>query len=113
MTTKKTTSKKAKPVTAAVSQPLYHRLDALVHTIRCIAQYEDALCELSHEVKNVDTPSAKMNDEVRRILEKLPSHDYMLDVDSIKDILGDTATTKRPLAKKSANAVPRKKAGRG
>lgn len=45
----------------------------LLHTVRCIAQYEDALCELSYEVKQ----SGFLSDEARvaldGILKKIPS----------------------------------------
>jgi hypothetical protein len=65
----------------------YHRLDTLVHTMRCITQYEDALCSLSHELKGTGTFSEEASEELRDILEKIPSHDYLVDLDAVRDIL--------------------------
>ena len=108
MTTKKTALKKAKKAAAVTQPPLYHRLDALVHTIRCIAQYEDALCELSHDVKRAGTASSQMTHEVRSLLEKIPSHDFLLDLDAVRNLLGDPVIKKPIMAKKSGKSTGRK-----
>ncbi len=55
--------------------------------MRCIAQYEDALCELSHQLKGASVLSAEADEELREILEKIPSHDYLVDLDSVRAIL--------------------------
>jgi hypothetical protein len=81
--TKKTTSAHRQTRPASVkSTSANHRLDASLHTMRCIAQYEDTLCELSHQVKRTGDLSPEISDELREILEQIPSHDYVLDLDA-------------------------------
>jgi hypothetical protein len=111
MTTKRTAPADSKTAPAAIGQPLfYHHLDALLHTMRCIAQYEDALCELSHELKGTTSLPVKASRELRDILEKMPSHDYVVDLESVKAILAESAPSKRSSAKKAAKSV---KVGKG
>ena len=88
MTKKKTTSAHRQIRPASV-KPLsaYHRLDTLLHTMRCIAQYEDALCELSHEIKWAGEMSPGSSEELRAILEQIPSHDYVLDLNAVRATL--------------------------
>jgi hypothetical protein len=108
MTTKKTTSAHRQTRrTASVKSPsAYHRLDALLHTIRCIAQYEDALCGLSHELKRTGDLSPEISDELREILEKIPSHDYVLDLDAVRVILIEPQTPMKSGSRTSAKSVP-------
>jgi hypothetical protein len=70
--------------------------------MRCIAQYEDALCGLSHELKEAGAPSPELLDELREILEKIPAHDYLTDLDSVRAILAVPSSPKRSSSKKSA-----------
>jgi hypothetical protein len=84
--TKKTTSAKQK-ASAVLPSSFGHRLDALLHTMRCIAQYEDALCELAHEVKRTGTLSPEATNTLRDILESIPTHDFVLDLDAVSDML--------------------------
>jgi|GEM_PF-4254647 len=65
----------------------YHRVDALLHTMRRITQYEDALCELSHELKSSRFLSDETSEELRDLLDKIPSHDFMMDIESLKATL--------------------------
>jgi hypothetical protein len=88
MTTKRSVSKKPKVQASTPLPPsAYHKLDALLHTIRCISQYEDALCELSHEAKRASTLSEQSIAELRAILDKLPAHDYMVELESVRAIV--------------------------
>jgi hypothetical protein len=110
MTTKKTTSAHRQTRPASVKSPsAYHRLDALLHTMRCIAQYEDALCELSHEVKWTGDLSPEISDELREILETIPSHDYVLDLDAVRVILIEPHTPMKSGSRTSAKSVPFRK----
>jgi hypothetical protein len=65
-------------------------LHSLLHSIRCIAQHEDALCELLHELHHTTIAQAKFIAELRDLLEDIPAHDYVDDLDAVRDILGQT-----------------------
>jgi hypothetical protein len=73
--------------------------------MRCIAQYEDALCELSHGLKGATAISAEASEELRDILEKIPSHDYVVDLESVRAILPVPAA-RSSLKKANATTVP-------
>jgi len=120
MTTKKIapTNRKTRPTSVRQPSP-YHRLDTLLHTMRCIAQYEDALCGLSHEVKRTGTFSPEISDEVREILEKIPSHDYVMDLDAVRAVLAEPRPSRgyskkstKPVASRKSPSVANKKSGR-
>jgi hypothetical protein len=118
MTTKKIVSTHRKTRPATVQQPsLYHRIDTLLHTMRCIAQYEDALCGLSQEVKRAGAFSPEIRDEVREILEKIPSHDYVMDLDAVRAALSESKpssskkSARSTISRKSPSAA-KKKSGR-
>jgi hypothetical protein len=84
MTTKKTPTTRVPKKAAATGTPLlFHRIAALLHTMRCIAQYEDQLCILRHEIKNATVISVDLKDEVRELLLKIPSHEYTDDLDAV------------------------------
>ncbi len=85
--TKKRTSAKRETRQSVQQSSAYHRLNALLHTMRRIAQYEDALCELSHQLKGASALPAEADEELRDILEKIPSHDYLVDLESMRAIL--------------------------
>lgn len=74
----------------------YGRLHALLHTVRCIAQYEDVLCEITHEMKESSKLSPRLSRELDEILDKIPSHAYVSDLNAVREILSDT-----PIAAKS------------
>lgn len=54
----------------------------------------DALCELSHELKRANSLSVESINELRDILEKIPSHDYLVDLESVKAILAEPELSK-------------------
>jgi hypothetical protein len=110
MTTKKTNSDDRQTQRAHVRPAsAYHRLDALLHTIRCIAQYEDTLCELAHEAKRIGELSPEMTEELREILEKIPSHDYMLDLVALEVTLAEPRPSRKSVTKKPTGSVPVRK----
>ena len=73
--------------------------------MRCIAQYEDVLCELSHELKRSGSLSAQTSEELHEILEKIPSHDYLMDLESARAILAAPGSSKRPSLRKPAKVT--------
>jgi hypothetical protein len=73
--------------------------------MRCITQYEDALCELSHELKGASALSPEASEELRDILEKIPSHDYLIDLESVRAILAEPTLPKRYSSKKAAKSA--------
>lgn len=77
--------------------------------MRCIAQYEDALCELSHEMRQAGDFSPEISDEVRGILEKIPSHDYVMDLDALRAALAEPESLKRSNSKKVAKSMTGRK----
>jgi hypothetical protein len=62
--------------------------------MRCIAQYEDVLCELSHEIRTADRVSNQANAELRSIVSNLPSEDYMYDLNSVRAIFVEIKPSK-------------------
>ena len=88
--------------------------------MRCIAQCEDTLCELSHELKGARGISVEAIEDLRDILEEIPSHDYLTDLESVKALLAEPEPSKRSGPKKAAKSAKvrkglvaaRKKSGR-
>lgn len=111
MTMKKTAPAKARPRTAPLqpSSP-YGRLDALLHTVRCIAQHEDALCELSHDVKQSGVLSDETKFALDALLKKIPSQEYVHDLDAVTVLLaGSPPPTSSASSNKTAAAPARKR----
>ncbi len=114
MTTKKTTLTKRKTHTA--SRPpatAFDHLHALVHTLRCIAQYEDVLCELSHEVRRTGRLSPETSQELSAILDKMPSDGYLLDLEAVRTALVMPRVATKIGAKKTGKGVSRRKNSTG
>jgi len=87
----------------------YHRLHTLLHTMRCIGEREDALCEMMHELKNSSGFSKEQADELRSILEHLPSQDYLDDLRSVTDLLNEPPRKKSSEPKRIANSIANQK----
>ena len=105
MTTKKNQpTPRSKPIAVPRQPTAYERLNGLLHTMRCIAQYEDRLCELSHELKQEGGLSAEISDEVRGILDKVPSHEYMLDLDAVRTALVEPQQSPKLMSRKLAES---------
>ena len=95
MATKKTPPLKHK--TNVAVPPLltaYDHLHALLHTVRCIAQYEDVLCEITHSMKQSGELLPPLIRELDEILYKIPSHAYLSDLDAVRAILEGTLSAK-------------------
>jgi len=96
--TKKTSAKKKTPAKKKISASekgsvisetplLYHRVNGLLHTMRCIAQYEDELCTFLHAARDRKAGDVDHDVELRELLEKMPSHEYVDDLDALKEAL--------------------------
>jgi hypothetical protein len=81
----KRTPAKSKKKSSVVkpSEPLAHRLDALLHTMRCIAQHEDRLCTLLHDAQQSPRLRASLLKELRTVLEDLPAEEYTFDLQAL------------------------------
>ena len=110
MTMKKTLPVQARMRTAPIepSSP-YGRLHTLLHTMRCIAQHEDALCELSHEVKQTGRLSEETKLALDDLLKKLPSQDYVYDLNAVTVLLGNSAEPASTASKRKPTAAPARK----
>jgi hypothetical protein len=98
------------------SHPLTHCVQSLLHTLRCIAQYEDALCEVLHELQQ-EGPSAKMNEEIASLLDDIPAQDYLDDLESARACLSQpprhpVRQPKRHASPSTASKNPRSGASR-
>lgn len=83
----------------------YSRLHTLLHMVRCIAQHEDALCELSHEVKRAGVLSDEAKVALDGILKRMPAEDYVHDLDAVTGLLaGVRARTGSGVTRKVAAA---------
>lgn len=105
MATKKTSPAKRKTDSLVPDQPTaYARLHTLLHTVRCIAQYEDVLCEITHEMKQSSELSHRLSRELDEISDKIPSHAYVSDLNAVREILSDTPISAKSGPKDSVKA---------
>ena len=72
--------------TAQKAEPLTHRLDALLHTMRCIAQHEDQLCTLLHDARKTGRVSAALRRDLSSILAELPAEEYTEDLHAVLEL---------------------------
>ncbi len=104
----------AKPSPAS---PITIRLHALLHTVRSIAQAEDELCTLLHDVERTGTLTRDASTELHALLSKLPAHEYIDDLEAVRSSLGAQAhvhksptkkkPARRPIKSKAAAAKPK------
>ena len=105
MAATKTLPAKHKTDSLVPDQPTaYGRLHTLLHTVRCIAQYEDVLCEITHEMKQSSELSPRLSRELDEILDKIPSHAYVSDLNAVREILSDTPISAKSGPKDSVKA---------
>jgi len=64
-----------------------YRINALLHTMRCIAQHEDRLCGLLHEIQRTSVLTPEMTEELRTLLEELPADEYTHDLNQVQEAL--------------------------
>lgn len=89
------TGKRAKKRNTRSSAPaetplLFHRIQALLHTMRCIVQYEDELCTFLHASRSRDIADSTMEEELRSLLESMPAQEYSHDLESVRAALPAT-----------------------
>ncbi len=77
----------AKKQPAANGVSLAHRLDSLLHTMRCIAQHEDELCTLLHDARRSGKVSGKLLRELHTLLDELPAEEYTFDLDAVREMV--------------------------
>lgn len=86
-TAKRKPARKASAVKAIPSVDLQHRLDALLHTMRCIAQHEDELCTLLHDARRTGRMNASLLRELRTLLQELPREEYLHDLYAVQQVV--------------------------
>lgn len=78
------------PVSAKKSAsrpPLHDRLNALLHTMRCIELHEPQLCALLQELKTTNKVTPRLTADLRTLLDKLPAHAYTDDLAAVEQAL--------------------------
>lgn len=94
------------PISANTAE-LAHPMQAVLHTVRCIAQHEDQLCTLWHATKSRKSPGARFFTELTTLLEDMPSpEEYASDLYALQDFLPQPA----PAPKKTPPPKPLRKA---
>ncbi len=81
---RKSASTKATPA-------VVHHISALLHTMRCIDQHEQQLCTLMHEISSTGVVSTEVSEELRILLDEMPSRDYTDDLEAIRDAVSQPA----------------------
>ncbi len=64
-----------------------YRINTLLHTMRAIERHEDQLCIIMTEIKSSGAMTAKLDEELRGILEEIPAHEYLDDIDAVRTSL--------------------------
>lgn len=64
-----------------------HGLNTLLHTMQAIQRSEEELCSLMHALRN-GRASAPLLRDLRRVLQHLPAHDYLHEVEQLQDAAG-------------------------
>lgn len=97
--------------TPSPTAELTYRLNTLLHTMRAIARHEDQLCTLMHEVQNSGIVDPGLDEELRDLLEQMPSHEYQDDVEAVRTTLTPAlVTTTRPKPKRPAKSPAKRSA---
>ena len=73
---------KAEAVAAVV-----YRIHTLLHTIRAIERHEEQLCGIMTEIRMTGVVTAKLDEELRDLLEGMPAHEYTGDIDAVREAL--------------------------
>ena len=97
----RTRSTKSSKVAATPPHPAFHRIHALLHTVRCISQHEDQLCILMHAMKDSPSLTPALASELRTVLDAMPAEDYASDLAALQQAITPAPSTARG-AKKSA-----------
>ncbi len=84
-------STQSKPVAPSTA---YYRLNTFLHTLRVIAGHEDQLCTLLHAMRQEGTASDAMKDELRDLLDEIPSSDYIEELVALRNELTPSRSAK-------------------
>ncbi|MGI4831368.1 MAG: hypothetical protein ACRYFU_24785 [Janthinobacterium lividum] len=115
----KSSSPVKKNKTAAAPNPrstIFYRLHALLHTIHAIERYEDQLCSLLHEIQTSGAVSEVVSEELRDLLEQIPSSGYQEEINAVREALAPSvpvpaspqrAPTKKAAARRSSVSRPK------
>ena len=71
---------------APESEALAKRLEALLHSMRCIAQHEDELCTLLHDARRTGRVGVALLRELQTVLDALPAEEYTDDLYQVRSI---------------------------
>ena len=106
------TSKAPKSTAKAPARELpeaFYRIDALLRTMRVIAQHEDRLCTLHHTIQRARSLDPDILAELQTFLGELPSHEYAADLAAVHAALAPPAKPKKqPAAKKPKKMIRQK-----
>ena len=108
---------KAKQAEAEKIAAVVYRINTLLHTMRAIERHEEQLCGIMTEIRLNGSMTAGLDEELRDLLEQMPAHEYLEDMDAVRQELGpeilkvdEVSAPARPVAKPAKK--PAKKAAR-
>ena len=85
---------------------LVYRINTLLHTMRAIARHEDQLCTVMTEIRTSGLVNETLDQDLRDLLEQMPAHEYLDDVEAVRETLSPALLTARPAAKKPTRKRP-------
>lgn len=110
MTKKKTFSTPdVETITIRETPMAVHRISALLHTMRTIDRCEDPLCTLMGEIKAAGFVTEEVRQELSVLLDDIPSHDFLVDLQSVGLAIGRGPLIVIPKQKKAKKSGKRKK----
>ena len=77
---------KSKAKTEQIAAVVY-RIHTLLHTVRAIERHEEQLCGIMTEIRMTGVVTAKLDEELRDLLEQMPAHEYKDDIDAVRESL--------------------------
>ena len=72
---------------------LVYRINTLLHTMRAIARHEDQLCTLMTEIRTSGLVNETLDQDLRDLLEQMPAHEYLDDVEAVRETLSPALLT--------------------
>jgi hypothetical protein len=113
MTKKKTSSTPDFETTIVRETPMVvHSISALLHTMRAIDRSEEPLCTLMCDIKSAGFVTQAARDELSVLLDDIPSHDFLVDLQSVGLAIGRAPLIAIPKQKKAKKRGKRKKEAR-
>ena len=74
---------------------IFYRLNTLLHTVRSIAEFEDHLCTILHEIKATGAASVSLSHELAEVLEDMPSTDFTHELQALRAVLDGSGAPTR------------------